>query len=372
MEAREAQLMKCPSTVLFALALVAGALTMAGCRSRGQAREAIQRREELFAAEDRQFALEDQVELLQRQLASCRAALSARSRGAKQRRNDGPNELVPPKVEGLDGELDGDVIKPPVVDEGTEFNPSEPAPADNGEAGDDAGPLIEGLGHSGGVPAKLAMNRQLTGGYDADGRAGHEGVLIAFEPRDELDRLVDVDGAVDIAVVNPALGFGPEADVARWHFSIAEAASYKKNTPFGHGYQFDLPWPTQLATGGDFRVFVRLTTPDRQTFTARHDIQVVAPGTEQTAEWSTAPEERRHWTAAEQQHRLVNVPRPDWMQARNPPPIRIVGRLTPAPRGRVADDSDHEERSVAVKKPTMKPVKKLAKKPTRPQWSPYR
>ena len=353
-------------------ALVTAALASTGCRQRGRVYDELRRRDERFAMEDRAFELENRIEELRQQLASCRGALSARSRNGKNRdvrsdADDAPGEFRPPKVEGLDDDLS----KPPVVDEGTEFDPDEapptlPKPGDKGESASEEGPLFKRVERDGppprsaGVLAKLTMNRLLTGGYDADERAGHEGLLVVFEPRDEMDRLVNVEGQVDIAVVNPSLGFGPEADVARWHFDAAEAARFKKNTPLGRGYQFQLPWPTPLATGGTFRVYVRLITPDHQTFTARQKIQVVAPGAAQVAGWSAAPERPRRWTADERRRRVASARRPDWTPAKNQPPIRIVERQAAVSKLRVADDSDHEAR--------VAPVRKAA----RPQWSPYR
>jgi hypothetical protein len=347
-------------SALLTLAIVIGALASTGCRQRGRVYDEIRRRDERFAMEDRAFELENKVEALQQQLASCRGALSARSRRVQSRPDNGSDELVPPTVDGLGEEL----TTPPVVDEGTEFDPNKspaplPEPQGNGEAASEIGPLFEGAARDG-VLSKLAINRLLTGGYDADDRAGHEGVLVVFEPRDAADRLVDVDGQVDVVVVNPSLGFGPEADVARWHFGAAEAATFKKNTPLGRGYQFELPWPTQLATGGTFRVYVRLITPDQQIFTAQHKIEVVAPGPAQDATWSRTPERPRRWTAGERSQRMAAARRPDWTEAKNQPPIRIVERPTPARKRPAADDSDHEVRAPP------------ARKAARPRWTPYR
>ena len=64
-------------SVLFTLALVACALAMAGCRSRGRVYEEIRHRDELFAREDRNFELLDQVESLQQQRIDAGVLLSA-------------------------------------------------------------------------------------------------------------------------------------------------------------------------------------------------------------------------------------------------------------------------------------------------------
>ena len=108
---------------------------------------------------------------------------------------------------------------------------------------------------------KLVLNRQLTGGWNPDGKHGDEGVFVAIEPRDAENKLVEAVGEVSIAVLDP-LQTGAAARVARWDFATDEAATHFRKGPLGQGLEFELPWPSNPPTSRDLRLFVRLTTPD--------------------------------------------------------------------------------------------------------------
>ena len=108
---------------------------------------------------------------------------------------------------------------------------------------------------------RLAINRQLTGGWNNDGHHGDEGVFVAFEPRDAANKLVEAAGEISIVVLDPTQT-GAAARVARWDFATDEAELNFRTGPIGRGFQFELPWPSKPPTSRDLRLFIRMSTPD--------------------------------------------------------------------------------------------------------------
>jgi hypothetical protein len=108
---------------------------------------------------------------------------------------------------------------------------------------------------------RLALNRQLTGGWNPDHHHGDEGIFVAFEPRDAANKLVEATGDISIVVLDP-MQTGAAARVGRWDFTSDEAAMHFSKRPLGRGLQFELPWPSAPPANRELRLFVRLTTPD--------------------------------------------------------------------------------------------------------------
>ena len=108
---------------------------------------------------------------------------------------------------------------------------------------------------------QLAINRQLTGGWNSDRHHGDEGIFVAFEPRDAENKLVEAAGEISIVLLDPTQA-GADARVARWDFATDEAELNFRTGPIGRGFQFELPWPSKPPTSRDLRLFVRLSTPD--------------------------------------------------------------------------------------------------------------
>ncbi len=124
-----------------------------------------------------------------------------------------------------------------------------------------------------GSPTKIVFNKRLTGGLDRDGQPGDEGILVAVEPRDDAGRLIKAPGAVSIVLLDPAEQ-GEQARVARWNYRADEIPGHFHNTPFGHGLQFELPWPGEPPKNRDLQLFVRFTTIEGQKITADTKIDV--------------------------------------------------------------------------------------------------
>ncbi len=124
-----------------------------------------------------------------------------------------------------------------------------------------------------GPPTKLVINKRLTGGLNRGSNPGDEGIMVAFEPRDAQGRLVKAPGAVSVVVLDPALE-GEAGRIARWDFELDEVPAHFRNTAFGRGLQFELPWPTEPPKNRDLRLFVRFITPEGRKITAETPITV--------------------------------------------------------------------------------------------------
>jgi hypothetical protein len=323
-------------------------LLFAGCRSDGS-RELLER--ELRLQEDRIFRLEDELDDKCRQLDSAHRenqSLKQELRGdggagsspaykaspAMPARPTVPPEVVlPPLVEEPEAlsppESKADTSTPAgslYRDEGDDENrgeappfggdlPSldEPAPQNDPQPAvdpepllpDEASPLPKSRLLLGGAmlqsfsqPAKpltgdpnqierLALNRQLTGGWNGDGFPGDEGVMVVFEPRDARNQPVEAIGDVSIVVLDPSR-IGKAARIARWDFTSDEAAMRYSAGPIGRGFQFELPWASEVPSSRDLRVIVRVTPPDGRHVEADSGIRVTLP-LEKDPNWKSKP-----------------------------------------------------------------------------------
>jgi hypothetical protein len=124
-----------------------------------------------------------------------------------------------------------------------------------------------------GPPTQIVINKRLTGGLNRGAEPGDEGIMVAFEPRDAQGRLVKVPGAVSVVVLDPSLE-GEAGRIARWDFELDEVPAHFRNTAFGRGLQFELPWPTDPPKNRDLRLFVRFITPEGRKITAETPITV--------------------------------------------------------------------------------------------------
>jgi len=134
---------------------------------------------------------------------------------------------------------------------------------------------------------RLALNRQLTGGWNGDGFPGDEGVMVVFEPRDARNQPVEAIGDVSIVVMDPSR-IGKEARIARWDFTSDEAAMHYSAGPIGRGFQFELPWAAEVPSSRDLRVIVRVTPPDGRHVEADSGIRVTLP-LEKDPNWKSKP-----------------------------------------------------------------------------------
>jgi hypothetical protein len=225
--------------------------------------------------------------------------------------------------------------------------PPAQLPPDDGK-----GAVIEG------PPSQLVINKRLTGGLDHDGRPGDEGVLLAFEPRDAQGRLVNGPGTVSVVLVDPALE-GAAARLARWNFDAAEVPGHFRNSPFGRGLQFELPWPGDPPTQRDLRLFVRFTTPEGKKITADAPIDVrTAANPRRSTDNGSGTDSHRAARETSPRSRLKSSRPATSPPAENAPkgdPIDRRAATTPA-----EDDNDAA------------PAERQATRPDRPTWRPYR
>ncbi len=118
----------------------------------------------------------------------------------------------------------------------------------------------------------LELNPQFTGGWNADGQAGDEGIMVLIEPRDAAGRLLRVAAPVSVVVVDPALP-GEDARLGRWDLSADEVAQAFVQEPSQSGILLLLPWREKVPVHSRLHLFVRLITSDGRKF--QRDMPIV-------------------------------------------------------------------------------------------------
>jgi len=119
----------------------------------------------------------------------------------------------------------------------------------------------------------VEVNPQFTGGWDADGRRGDEGITVLIEPRDSAGRLLRVAAPIGVVVVDPALP-GEDARLARWDLSAQEVAESFVQMPSHTGILLHLPWREKVPIHSRLHLFVRLITSDGRKLQSDLPIQV--------------------------------------------------------------------------------------------------
>lgn len=240
---------------------------------------------ELRWVEDQYYQLESAYDAKCQQLESCRLANQAirqtpddadggasssqeERNSSRRRQEDEKLPFQPPTVEGLpDGET-----RPP---------------------GDALGRLPlhspQAAGHLYDTQVThIVLARQLTGGYDFDGKTGDEGVLVVTEPRNRAGQFVPLAGALDIEVRDPKK-FGDAATLARWHLTPGQAQAKMKRSLLGRGMHVELPWPDAPPENQDLRLAVTYTTPGGKKLKAEQPIRIHPPRLA-SARWTPAPQ----------------------------------------------------------------------------------
>jgi hypothetical protein len=131
--------------------------------------------------------------------------------------------------------------------------------------------------------ARIEINSEFTGGWDADGTPGDEGVAVLIEPRDEAGRLLRVVGPVSVVVLDPALP-GQEARIARWDLTRDEVAAAFVRFPRAEGIYLLLPWREKVPVHSRLHLFVRFVTSDGRKLERDLPIEVTlgdGPGSNQ-------------------------------------------------------------------------------------------
>jgi len=331
------------STWLLATIFLVACCAAPGCKSNNGSSELLER--ELRCQEDRIYQLEDELdeacyalESSRRENESLKKELTGGDKGAGGRfapsGSGGPPKISTPAIPDVEiPDLDGLPIETP-ADEAPRFLPKS-----NGSSGlDEAPPFkagsLKSLFGNGGdeskfSPAtlrekpltgdasrvtKLVINRQLTGGWNADGHHGDEGVFVAFEPRDANNKLVEATGDVSIVVLDPSQS-GAAARVARWDYVADEAEMHFRSGPIGRGFQFELPWPSDPPKNRDLRLFVRFSKTNGEQVETDAKIRITP-----CDNWtSKEPEPPAEEVAAEEAEAEIAEPEP-----RSKPQVRTA------------------------------------------------
>ncbi|HUT94966.1 MAG TPA: hypothetical protein VMY37_36245 [Thermoguttaceae bacterium] len=299
----------------FAIFCVAG-LAMAGCRAAPPAVALLE--QENRELETRLYELADLVEDSRQENERLEERLKRDERDGGppglDSKDDAPEPLLDPALPEPDLDLPGDLQSPKVempsaAISGGEFleklsgrnttMPDDdrlPAPPDE-EALDWATTPDASIGEQEGQPttddvvpcqadntqvAAITLCDRLTGGYDLDRRAGHEGIIAVIEPRDADGRLVPAAAPVSVVLLDPALP-GDAARVARWELTAEEIAKRYRKTPLSEGIYLELVWPRALPIHSRLHMFVRYLTDDGRKLQGDRDIEIDVPALEARA-----------------------------------------------------------------------------------------
>ena len=286
------------------LCVLVASLGLVGCRS-GTDPSIDLLESELRWMEDQLYLLDDQLEQKCAQVASChrenqalRYELMTAQQGGTDDADHGSSrldQLVPRPRGTLEPEFDESELAPPAIEMGDPVNPtagpvstpsatlplavSLPASSTLGRTVDRGRPVESLITASDGTSeidahiTRIELNSRLTGGYDFDGKPGHEGLLIVIEPRNMAGNYVPIPGPVSIAVIDP-VETGPAARVARWDFTSSEAASHMRRSLLGKGIHLELPWPHEPPRHDRLEVYARYYAPDGRKLQADRIIHV--------------------------------------------------------------------------------------------------
>lgn len=333
-------------------------VAVAGCRTNPH-RYAAVRDEELRLLEDRIYELEDLVARYQQALmadgtidgggpAVTRPSAQAAPTGSPTTAPPPPATKEIPRVE-----MPGLPMAPGKIPErlkspaGTARPPANTPPATPAkEEGKDASRLRGAwrVGAGSQRVAKITLNQLFTGGYDADGQPGDEGVTASIEPRDAEGRLVPAAAPISVVLLDPSQQ-GEAARVARWDFSAEEIAAMSQDARLSQGIHLAMTWPGKPPKHGHLEMFVRYTTADGRKLEVNKPVDVDVAG-----------RQARRWTP-------VTPTAPSTVARRvSPAPRRTSPPESPAPRSPAR---------VAARPARREPIADAPQR-ARPSWSPYR
>ncbi len=155
----------------------------------------------------------------------------------------------------------------------------------------------------------VVLNRQLTGGYDFDGHAGDEGILIVAEPRNSAGQFVPLAGGLDITLRDQNAKPGEE-EIAKWHLDAKQAQAKVKKSLLGRGVHLELPWPGAPPESEELTLQVSYTTVDGRTLKVERNVRIDPPR-QLSARWTpslSAPGERGDVVRPQIIHEPYNVP----------------------------------------------------------------
>ncbi|HZZ72118.1 MAG TPA: hypothetical protein VFE24_07675 [Pirellulales bacterium] len=131
---------------------------------------------------------------------------------------------------------------------------------------------------------EIFLRKLLSGGENIDGRAGDDGIMVVFEPRNSAGKLVPVAGETSIVLLDPKLD-GEASRIARWDFATDEVVTHFKKTLLAKGFQFELRWTNAPPRNPDLKLYVRFITPTGKRLIAEKDIHLHLAGAEEKDHW---------------------------------------------------------------------------------------
>ncbi len=239
---------------------------------------------------------EDEIYRLQDELTECQAA-EGRSGSTENAPEDAG--FMPGPLDILIPNQDEPVTEGPFIEEPSggepprwpganqtpikESTPQEPDPVepDLGEPQTN-GPALSAGGRQ---VTSLILDEQLTGGYDADGQPGDEGITAVIELQDSSGQPALVPGKVSVVALDPELE-GEAARVARWDFTAREIAAGLRQG--GRAIRLQMPWPAEPPRHDLLYVFVRYTAGDGRQLQTDGAIEI-NQSRPPTAGWQRAP-----------------------------------------------------------------------------------
>lgn len=293
---------------------IAGAVVLAliapGCRN-AQNHQLLHR--EMRLLEDQIYALEDDNAQLQAQLAS------AQRENASLREELGDGASESPRPARSNGEPRGPRIELPEMPSRPESEGDAPAFEPGDADPSDAPPFDSGPET---IPAPspgeaiedpnvndVTFHRLLTGGYDADGRPGDDGLSVVLEPRNPRGQLVRTPGDVEIALVDPDRG--GTGRVAQWKLTARELAATWERRTVGEGFFLELPWPNRPPDSRQLELLVTYHTPRGQRLIAERRI-AIDPAGGRFAEWTESSPEPELAKRASRPSNPRQANRPEW------------------------------------------------------------
>ena len=176
------------------------------------------------------------------------------------------DDLVPPNIE----------LGSPVDPSATNQHETEPLPHRHASFLDELPRLPETpmAATSDGVRVeRIILNRRLTGGYDFDEQAGHEGLYLVVEPQDDQGAYLPNPAPLEVTVLDPKRT-DTSSRVARWDFTAAETAAHMRQSLVGKGIHLQLPWPHQPPAHEELEVLATYHTTDGRVLEAKQVIRV--------------------------------------------------------------------------------------------------
>ncbi len=127
---------------------------------------------------------------------------------------------------------------------------------------------------------EIVLDRIMTGGVDADGRPGEQGLLAVIEPRDARGRPFDAPAEMSVVLLDPAT---PDADgkalrIARWDYSTVEVAEQFRRNGSSPAIHLTMGLPERRPKNNKLHLFVRYVTSDGRILQDDMPIELFAAG----------------------------------------------------------------------------------------------